>query len=65
MRWATRSGCHVEWCACASLIRRFIDSDGEFVFVDDVADVLVTTAPMFDGLTSTGAERYSSGTIRR
>lgn len=39
MRWATRSGCHVDRAACAWLIRRFIDSEAEFVFVDDPAMV--------------------------
>jgi hypothetical protein len=35
MRWVTRAGCHVDRTACAWLIRRFIDHDAEFVFVDD------------------------------
>ncbi len=39
MRWATRSGCHVDRAACAWLIRRSIDTDPEFVFVDDPAEV--------------------------
>lgn len=40
MRWATRSGVHVDRAACAWLIRRFIDPDGAvFVFVDDPSDV--------------------------
>jgi hypothetical protein len=39
MRWATRSQCHVDRAACAWLIRRFIDPEPEFVFVDDPADV--------------------------
>lgn len=39
MRWATRAGCHVDRCACAWLIRRFVDTDAEFVFVDDPDDV--------------------------
>src|SRR5262245_26695111 len=39
MRWATRSGCHIDRCACAWLIQRFIDGDAEFLFVDDVDDV--------------------------
>ena len=32
MRWATRSGPHVDRTACAWLIARFIDRDAEFVF---------------------------------
>ena len=39
MRWATRSHCHVDRVACAWLILRFIDSEAEFVFVEDAGDV--------------------------
>lgn len=39
MRWATRAGCHVDRAGCAWLIRRFIDSEAEFVFVDDPDEV--------------------------
>lgn len=39
MRWATRPGCHVDRAACAWLIRRFIDPEAEFLFVDDSGDV--------------------------
>ena len=39
MRWATRAGCHVDRCACAWLIRRFVDGEAVFVFVDDPDDV--------------------------
>ncbi len=39
MRWATRPGCHVDRAACAWLVRRFVDPDAEFVFVEDPADV--------------------------
>jgi hypothetical protein len=39
VRWATRSGVHVDRAACAWLIRRFIDERAEFVFVGDPADV--------------------------
>ena len=39
MRWATRAGCHVDRAACAWLLRRFVDRDAEFVFVDDLDDV--------------------------
>ncbi|MBW3643294.1 MAG: chromate resistance protein [Actinobacteria bacterium] len=39
MRWATRAGCHVDRSACAWLVRRFVDPDAEFVFVDDPAKV--------------------------
>ena len=37
MKWATRSGVHVDRAACAWLIRRFIDPDAEFVFLADPA----------------------------
>lgn len=39
MRWATRAHVHVDRAACAWLIRRFIDTAPEFVFVDDPADI--------------------------
>ena len=47
MRWATRSGPHVDRTACAWLIRRFVDADAEFVFVDD-PDELPGDATPFD-----------------
>ena len=47
MRWATRAGVHVDRSACAWLIRRFIDPDAEFVFVDD-PDEVPTDATAFD-----------------
>ncbi len=39
MRWATRSRPHVDRAACALLIRRFIDAEPAFVFVDDPDDI--------------------------
>jgi hypothetical protein len=39
MRWATRRHCHIDRAACAWLIRRYIDQQPEFVFVDDPDDV--------------------------
>ena len=39
MRWATRPGCHVDRTACAWLIRRFVDPEATFVFVDELEDV--------------------------
>jgi hypothetical protein len=47
MNWATRRGCHVDRASCAWLIRRFIDPDAEFVFVDD-SDEVPTDATAFD-----------------
>ena len=41
MKWATRSGCHVDRAACAWLIRRFIDPDAQFLYVPP-AEVLAT-----------------------
>ncbi|MHB8448910.1 MAG: chromate resistance protein ChrB domain-containing protein [Mycobacteriales bacterium] len=35
MKWATRPGVHVDRAACAWLIRRYVDPDAEFLFVDD------------------------------
>jgi hypothetical protein len=47
MKWATRRGCHVDRASCAWLIRRFIDPEAEFVFVDD-SDEVPTDATAFD-----------------
>ena len=47
MKWATRAHCHVDRAACAWLIRRFIDADADFVFVDDPDDV-PADATLFD-----------------
>lgn len=35
MKWATRAGIHIDRAGCAWLIRRFIDTAAEFVFLDD------------------------------
>jgi hypothetical protein len=45
MRWATRTGPHVDRTACAWLIGRFIDGDAEFVFVDDPDEVPADATP--------------------
>ena len=39
MRWATRAGVHIDRAACAWLLRRFVDPEASFVFVDDPAEV--------------------------
>jgi hypothetical protein len=45
MIWATRRHVHIDRTACAWLIRRFIDSEAEFVFVDDPDEVPVEATP--------------------
>lgn len=45
MRWATRPGVHVDRAASAWLIRRFIDPDAQFVFVDDPGEVPPDATP--------------------
>ena len=45
MKWATRPHCHVDRAACAWLIRRFLEADAEFVFVDDPDDVPPDATP--------------------
>lgn len=45
MRWATRPGCHVDRAACAWLVRRFVDADAVFVFVEDRIDVPTDATP--------------------
>jgi hypothetical protein len=45
MRWATRAGCHVDRAACAWLIRRFVDPQATFCFVDDPDEVPADATP--------------------
>ena len=45
MKWATRPGCHIDRAACAWLIRRRIDPQAEFVFVQDVDGVPADATP--------------------
>ncbi|MEU6789573.1 chromate resistance protein ChrB domain-containing protein [Nonomuraea angiospora] len=45
MRWATRAGVHIDRAACAWLIRRHLDAEAEFVFVDDPAEVPADATP--------------------
>lgn len=45
MRWATRSGCHIDRAASAWLIVRFLDPDATFVFVEDPDDVPPDATP--------------------
>ncbi len=45
MIWATRRHVHIDRTACAWLIRRFIDADAEFVFVDDPDEVPADATP--------------------
>lgn len=45
MKWATRANCHVDRTACAWLIRKAIDSDPTFLFVDDPDDVPADATP--------------------
>lgn len=45
MRWATRAGIHIDRAACAWLIRRYVDDEAEFVFVDDRHDVPADATP--------------------
>ena len=45
MRWATRAHCHIDRAACAWLIRRFLDPEAEFVFVEDPSEVPADASP--------------------
>jgi hypothetical protein len=45
MIWATRTGVHIDRAACAWLIRRFVDPEATFVFVEDPADVPAEGTP--------------------
>jgi hypothetical protein len=45
MKWATRRHCHIDRAACAWLIRRLLDPEAEFVFVDDPAELPPDATP--------------------
>jgi len=68
VRWATRSGPHVDRTVCAWLIRRFIDSEAQFVFVAD-PDEVPADATAFDmrgaGLSHHGGECSFEAFLRR
>lgn len=48
MKWITRRNAHVDRTACPWLIRRFIDSQAEFVFVAADADPTTLDGHTFD-----------------
>jgi len=43
--WATRTGCHVDRAGCAWLIRRVVDPEATFMFVEDPTDVPAGATP--------------------
>ncbi|WP_188196909.1 chromate resistance protein ChrB domain-containing protein [Nonomuraea sp. SYSU D8015] len=45
MKWVTRAGVHIDRAACAWLIRRHIDPEPEFVFVDDPVSAPADATP--------------------
>jgi hypothetical protein len=45
VKWATRRAIHVDRAACAWLLRRFVDPDATFTFVDDPGDVPPDATP--------------------
>lgn len=47
MKWATRSGIHIDRAASAWLVTRFVDGEAEFVYVDD-PDEVPADATAFD-----------------
>ncbi|WP_026533520.1 chromate resistance protein ChrB domain-containing protein [Arthrobacter sp. H41] len=47
MRWATRAGVHIDRASCAWLIRRHLDPEAQFVFVDG-PDQVPADATAFD-----------------
>ena len=48
MRWITRRNIHVDRTSCPWLIRKFIDPQAEFVFVDADADLARLNGHTFD-----------------
>jgi len=45
VKWATRRHCHIDRAACAWLIRRFLEPEAEFMFVDDPDEVPADATP--------------------
>lgn len=45
MKWATRSGIHVDRAASAWLITKYVDAEATFVYVDDPEDVPADATP--------------------
>jgi hypothetical protein len=45
VRWATRAGCHIDRAASAWLIRRFIDPQAEYLFVEDPDEIPESATP--------------------
>jgi hypothetical protein len=45
VKWATRRAIHVDRAACAWLLRRFVDPDATFTFVDDPGGVPPDATP--------------------
>jgi hypothetical protein len=45
MKWATRAGIHIDRAACAWLIRRNIDPDAQFVYLDDPYQIPTDATP--------------------
>jgi hypothetical protein len=39
MKWVTRANCRVDRTACAWLIKKAIDADPTFIFIDDPDNV--------------------------
>ncbi|HLZ25860.1 MAG TPA: chromate resistance protein ChrB domain-containing protein [Chloroflexota bacterium] len=58
MRWITRRNIHVDRTSCPWLIRKFIDSAAEFVFVEPNSDVATLPGHTFD---MRGAEYSHAG----
>ena len=48
MRWITRRNAHVDRTSCPWLIRKFIDPQAEFVFVESTADLSKLDGHTFD-----------------
>jgi hypothetical protein len=48
MRWITRRNAHVDRTSCPWLIRKFIDPQGEFAFVESTADLSKLDGHTFD-----------------
>ena len=60
MKWITRRNIHVDRTSCPWLIRKFIDPQAEFFFVDATTDPATSTASL-DTLFEFGLQRMLDG----
>ena len=64
MRWVTRRHIHVNRTATAWLIRRFLDPEGEILFVEHDPDIVARASFLYDSLYAHLRHTDGAGTAR-